>query len=101
MIKSLTIVGFKRFAHQEVRFAPLTILAGVNGSGKTSVIQALLLAHEANLCTEAVRLNGPFGLRLGTALDVRNWHLCPVPDSIAARQRTGLHLPRLGRRRTG
>jgi predicted ATPase len=75
MITSIDIRGFKRFRRQSFEIAPLTILAGMNGSGKTSVIQALLLAWEATASTqnEAVRLNGPFGLELGTAEDIRNW----------------------------
>ena len=39
------------------------------------MIQALLLAWEASSdANNTVRLNGPFGLELGTAEDVRNWN---------------------------
>jgi len=75
VISELEIVGFKRFQRQSFDLAPLTILAGLNGTGKTSFIQALLIAWEASSesAGKVVRLNGPFGLDLGTAEDVRNW----------------------------
>lgn len=75
MITSIDIQSFKRFHRIAFDVAPLTILAGLNGSGKTSLIHALLLAWEAsaNASGNVVRLNGPFGLQLGTAEDIRNW----------------------------
>lgn len=75
MITNIEISGFKRFHKQNFDFAPLTILTGLNGSGKTSLIQALLLTWEAavNSKDDIVRLNGPFGMELGTAEDIRNW----------------------------
>jgi predicted ATPase len=74
MISGIEIRGFKRFQRQPFALAPLTILAGLNGSGKTSLIHALLLAWEASVTgSKTVRLNGPFGLELGSAEDVRNW----------------------------
>lgn len=73
MITALEIVGFKRFSSCHLPFAPLTVLAGLNGAGKTTVIQALLLMREASLSrTGTVALNGPFGLELGSAQDVLN-----------------------------
>ncbi|MFI7355246.1 DUF3696 domain-containing protein [Streptomyces avidinii] len=77
MITSLEIRGFKRFEAQSFDLRPLTVLTGVNGGGKSTVIQSLLLARlaEAARGTEsgAVRLNGPLGLALGEAKDVLNW----------------------------
>ncbi len=74
MIVSANIRGFKRFKDQRFKFAPLTMLTGLNGSGKTSLIHAVLLAHEAATSRKmSVRLNGPFGIELGTAEDVLNW----------------------------
>lgn len=76
MIKSMTVSGFKRFAHQSFELEPLTVLAGINGSGKTSFIQAILLAYLASSRREGdvVPLNGPFGLQLGSVQDVLNWN---------------------------
>lgn len=72
MIDRLRIKGFKRFKETALAMRPLTVLAGVNGAGKTSVIHALLLMREATH-NRAVMLSGPFGLELGTAEDVVNW----------------------------
>lgn len=74
MLTAADIVGFKRFARIQLALSPLTVLTGLNGSGKTSFIQAMLLAHEAATHRRtSLRLNGPFGLALGTAEDVLNW----------------------------
>ena len=42
-MKKIVIKNFKCFEEQEVNFKNLTILAGANGSGKSTVIQILLL----------------------------------------------------------
>jgi len=74
VIRHLKIQGFKRFAENSFEFAPLVVLAGLNGTGKTSLIQAMLLCRAAIDAEHGtVRLNGgPFGLDLGTAEDVHN-----------------------------
>jgi predicted ATPase len=72
MIDLLSIRGFKRFDSAQLSIEPLTVLTGLNGAGKTSVIQALLLMCEANR-NQHVKLRGPFDLELGTAADVVNW----------------------------
>lgn len=43
MIKNIKIHNFKCFSDIEINFNKLTVLTGVNGSGKSSVIQSLLL----------------------------------------------------------
>lgn len=40
MIKELTLKGFKSFFDETLTIAPLTVLTGLNSSGKSSVIQA-------------------------------------------------------------
>ncbi|MDR3038427.1 MAG: AAA family ATPase, partial [Candidatus Adiutrix sp.] len=47
MLKSLHLENFKCFSGRQIDFAPLTLLTGVNGSGKSSVIQALLLLRQS------------------------------------------------------
>jgi len=82
MITSIEISGFKRFSQLAMELAPLTVLTGTNGAGKTSVIHALLLCREA--CREGattVQLNGPFGLELGSAADVLNIHAAADADA--------------------
>ncbi|MEQ8322456.1 MAG: DUF3696 domain-containing protein [Rhodospirillales bacterium] len=73
MISSIKISGFKRFHDFKFDLKPLTVLAGMNGSGKTSVIHSLLLAREAWKRGDGiVELNGPYGLELGSFEDVLN-----------------------------
>lgn len=78
MITSLEIRGFKRFEAEAFELRPLTVLTGVNGGGKSTFIQSLLLARLAHAAGGppaggTVRLNGPLGLALGEARDVLNW----------------------------
>lgn len=39
MIRSLRLRNFKCFEDQTIEFGPLTLLAGLNGQGKPSVLQ--------------------------------------------------------------
>ncbi len=75
MIDSLHISNFKAFQNQDLRIAPLTILTGLNGSGKSSLMQAILLlrqAFESGLMQQGMlAINGEY-VRLGTPADVRN-----------------------------
>lgn len=66
MITEVRIEAFKRFKNESLELRPLTVLAGRNGAGKTSLIHALLLLCQAKgLEGGKVDLNGPFGLELG------------------------------------
>lgn len=47
MINRLYVDNFKCFSEQDLPLAQLTILAGANASGKTSLIQALLLLRQS------------------------------------------------------
>lgn len=67
MLNAIEIENFKCFERLKLRCAPLTVLCGLNGMGKSSVFQALL----------CLRAYGPFGLSghgtfstLGTPQDV-------------------------------
>lgn len=72
MIQSLHLHNFKCFADQTIHFAPLTVLSGLNGQGKSSVLQALLLlrqSYQQGLLPETgLALNGDW-IRIGTAKD--------------------------------
>jgi predicted ATPase len=74
MIARIEIAGFKRFTASCFELASLVVLCGLNGAGKSSMLQALLLCREAMTSqAKTVSLNGgPFGLELGTAEDVHN-----------------------------
>ena len=74
MIGSLEIKNLKCFDKASFAMRPFTVLTGVNGGGKSTVLQSLLLTRVATTSRErAVRLNGPLGLALGEARDVLNW----------------------------
>lgn len=88
-ITAIRLRNFKRFLDAEVQIRPLTVLAGLNGGGKTSVLHALLLARQASAGApppDFVQLNGPFGLELGEVQDVL--HLDADPDQGISLQLT-------------
>ncbi|MFN2453242.1 MAG: AAA family ATPase [Pyrinomonadaceae bacterium] len=62
-ITKITVAGFKSISEeQSIEIAPLTILAGANSSGKSSIMQPLLLFKqtlEANYDPGALRIDGP------------------------------------------
>lgn len=74
MITALRVRDFKRFADTSFDLRPLTVLTGLNGTGKSTAIQALLLARQAARLpgTGVVQLNGPYGLALGEADEIRH-----------------------------
>jgi len=72
MLSNLHISGFKCFDTLDLEVKPLTLLAGVNGGGKSSVLQALVLLAQTFACREWGRrllLDGP-ELALGSVADV-------------------------------
>lgn len=76
MIRQIHIVDFKAFSTlNNLRCAPLTLLSGVNSSGKSTVLQAMLLlrqsAQQGLLQQGRLALNGDLA-QLGTATDVLN-----------------------------
>ncbi|MGD1912449.1 MAG: DUF3696 domain-containing protein [Rivularia sp. (in: cyanobacteria)] len=72
MISSLRLINFKAFENQLFEFRPLTLLSGLNSTGKSSVIQSLLLlrqSHQQELLEElGLALNGDL-IRIGNAQD--------------------------------
>lgn len=72
MISYLRIERFKCFEDQNITFGKLTILAGNNGTGKSTVLQALLLLRQAfsmgSLKDNELPLNGEL-IKIGTAKD--------------------------------
>ena len=72
MIKVVTVKNFKSLRGIRIRLAPLTILAGLNGSGKSSLLQSLLLLRQSvrnGKCAGLV-LKDDHGVSLGTGKDV-------------------------------
>lgn len=72
MIKWLRLVNFKCFEDQSLWCAPLTILSGLNGMGKSTVLQSLLLLRQSyqqgTLSKDGLALNGDL-LCIGNAKD--------------------------------
>lgn len=72
MIQSIQLTNFKCFEDQPVILRPLTLLAGLNSSGKSTILQALLLLRQSfleNLLPHVgLTLNGKLA-QLGTAKD--------------------------------
>lgn len=73
MIRKLRLQNFKCFRDQEIALGDMTLLAGLNGMGKSSVIQSLVLlrqSHQQGLLPKTgLSLNGDL-IRLGLARDV-------------------------------
>jgi len=72
MIHQLRLRNFKRFEDLLLGIKPLTLLSGLNGMGKSSILQALLLLrqsyHRGLLESIGLSLNGDL-VRIGTARD--------------------------------
>jgi len=72
MIYSLHLKNFKPFEDQLLEFRQLTLLSGLNGMGKSSVLQSLLLLRQSYqqrlLQKKRLALNGDL-VRIGTAKD--------------------------------
>lgn len=71
---NITIKNFKCFSDTIIPINNLTVLAGVNGSGKSSIIQSLLLLRKAIEVdiNKKLELRDLFGLNLGYANDLLN-----------------------------
>ncbi len=72
MITSLHLLNFKPFANQLLEFKKLTLFSGLNSTGKSSVMQSLLLLRQSYqqglLPEKGLALNGDF-VNIGTAQD--------------------------------
>ncbi|MGI5340560.1 AAA family ATPase [Streptomyces sp. CA-181903] len=88
MINRLTLVNFKAFRRLELPLGPLTLLTGLNSSGKSSVLQALALLRQSfgdgrvTLPQEGLLLNGEL-VELGTARDVLHDDFGHADDLLA------------------
>jgi predicted ATPase len=58
MIKQLNITGFKSFVTETIDFGGLTLLTGLNSSGKSSIIQALLILEKVDKGEKNILLEG-------------------------------------------
>ena len=65
MLHRVQIKNFKCLQDHEFELKPLTILAGANGSGKSSLIQAILLLQS---CYKAVARDGIINTKASLAI---------------------------------
>ena len=81
MIKTMELINFKCFSHAELELRNLTILSGANATGKSSVIQALILANHTNWQGEnrggkwdlvPIDINSIFGFSIGAPNALRS-----------------------------
>lgn len=87
MITRLSLTNFKCFKSSNIKIAPLTVLAGINSVGKSTVIESMLLLRESQKRSENpdipafnLRLNNQY-MHLGTDRDV----LCDFSDNSEIR----------------
>lgn len=72
MITKIELENFKCFDSLELPLKNVTVLTGINGMGKSTVIQALLLLRQSYLADGYVRglhINGKYA-DLGTSGDI-------------------------------
>jgi predicted ATPase len=73
MIERIRLSNFKCFEKLDLRLGALNLFTGLNGMGKSTIIQALLLLHQSNkqgyIDKKTVCLNGDY-IQLGTGRDV-------------------------------
>ena len=72
MLDKISMTNFKCFSNLEIQFSNLNIFSGLNGMGKSTVIQALLLLKQSIEQSEPLKrvfLNGKY-VALGTGQDV-------------------------------
>jgi len=72
MLTRIKLSNLKCFERLLLPVAPLTLFTGPNASGKSSVLQALVLIHQTmreHEWSTRLALNGA-GVRLGAMLDV-------------------------------
>ncbi len=58
MIREISLTGFKSFLDRKLKLNQLTVLTGLNSSGKSSIIQALLMLEKAHRDETSILLDG-------------------------------------------
>ncbi|MHA3052094.1 AAA family ATPase [Acinetobacter sp. ANC 4640] len=74
MINKYSIENFKVFSKKvDLKFAPITLIYGPNSSGKSSIIQSLIVLKESLLSSNVLKSNNSY-FELGSYLSVVNNH---------------------------
>ena len=74
MLTKLRLVNFKSYINKDISIAPLTVLAGLNSAGKSTIIQSILLlrqSYEHDSSMKTLMLNGRY-TQLGSYRDVHS-----------------------------
>lgn len=70
MIENLNLYGFKSYVNQSFELRPLTILTGLNSSGKSSVIQSIRILN--NIAVYKDECKAFYQLNIGDKNEVKN-----------------------------
>lgn len=70
MLKKLLIRQFKCFREEDIRFGKITVLAGANGVGKSTVIQSLMIINELYLNNNDGDIYIPVNDKINTFLEL-------------------------------
>ena len=87
MINHIEIKNFKAFQEASIDLSNLNLFTGVNGMGKSSFIQSLLLLRQSHLnrqLPEEVLLNHDKYVKLGKSQDVLNMYASEEDEKILA-----------------
>ncbi|WP_323926859.1 AAA family ATPase [Aeromonas caviae] len=60
MIHELHIQGFKSLSNADIKLSPMTILSGINGSGKSSVIQSIRMLIDSKKQSSIIKALGGY-----------------------------------------
>ena len=83
MIKSIEIKNFKSIKSKYFPLRNLNVMMGLNGQGKSSFIQALLLLRQASQNNPTTRLNlNGYEISLGTSKDIL-YQYCKKDDKLS------------------
>src|SRR5581483_3910513 len=102
LLQEVRLTNFKSVTSEVIPLSPLTVLVGANSSGKSSVLQAILLlvqAAQSDTSGEWMRRRLPYlsTVSLRTVRDERlAWHLWNAPGEPGASLRTDIDLDLLG-----
>ena len=83
MISKVKLINFKSFINKDIVLAPLTVLTGINASGKSSVIQAIRMIDNAHNCNQIELENNAAISRLRSKISKEdNINISFINDSI-------------------
>ena len=84
MIEKYSIHNFKIHSQTDLSLAPLTLLTGINGMGKSSVMQTMLMLRESALKKELPEILNLAGenFNVGLSSSLVNWNTIDRPNIL-------------------